>query len=84
MILFNILVLITAIPVGWFLAYLTRDELVSGKKWFKLILYILILILVIVILIWRDTSISFALGYMIIVTLVSLYLGKNKKFVKRN
>ena len=75
--------MLTAIPVGWFLAWLTKDELVSGRKWFRIIFYVLVIVLVVVVLVWKDTPTSMALGYMILVTAMSLFLGKNKKFVKK-
>ena len=47
-ILLSIIILLTAIPVGWLLAWLFNDELVDGKKWFYVILYSLVIILIVV------------------------------------
>jgi hypothetical protein len=80
--LLYVLMMVTAWPVGWALAWLTREELVSGKKWFKMIIYALVIVLAIVLLVWRDVPMSLALIYMILVTAVSLYKGNDKKFVK--
>jgi ABC-type sugar transport system permease subunit len=38
--LFAILVLFLGIPIGNFLANITKEELKSGKKWFKLVIFI--------------------------------------------
>ena len=36
-ILLTILVLVLAFPAGYLLAYLCKDELIDGRKWFKLL-----------------------------------------------
>ena len=81
-ILLHIGIMLTAIPIGWLLAWLTRDELVDGKRWFNLIIYALILILIVMFFVWRDISIILALIYMVVVTVVSLYKGGDKKFTR--
>jgi len=81
-ILLYVLVFATAIPVGWLLAWLCKDELVDGRKWFMRIGYILVIILIVAVLVWRDVPIVLSLSYMIVVTAVSLYKSNDKKFVK--
>lgn len=36
-IVYALAILIIAIPIGYWLAYIARDELVDGRKWFKII-----------------------------------------------
>lgn len=33
--LFSFLLFLTAIPVGFLIAFLARDELVAGRRWFR-------------------------------------------------
>jgi len=75
------LILITAFPAGYFLAWLCKEELVDGRKWFKIINYCLFVILISLLIFYRNISIIFTVIYMIIVVFVSLLEGKNKKFV---
>ena len=77
-----VLILLTAIPVGWALAWLTKDELVVGRKRFFRIIYILLVILVVLILIWREVPVLLSLVYLIIITSISLWKSGDKKFVK--
>lgn len=80
-ILLNILILLTAIPVGYFLAWLCKDELVDGRKWFKIILVCLFVCLVLFLIFYRNLNAILAVVYMIIVTFISLLKGQDKKFV---
>lgn len=75
-ILVDVLILITAIPVGLFLAWLCSDELKDGKKWFRLIFYALVLIGIVFLLVYRNILILMSLAYMVIITAVSLWKGK--------
>jgi hypothetical protein len=34
----EILILVLAIPVGYLLSWMARDELTQGRKWFKVII----------------------------------------------
>lgn len=43
-IVYALVILIIAIPVGYWLAYVARDELVDGRKWFKTIIIVGILL----------------------------------------
>jgi len=68
--LINIIILLTAFPVGWILASLTKEELVQGRFWFKMMLLVLIPLLVISGIFW-STYISLAILYFIIVIAIS-------------
>jgi len=81
-ILLNIFILLTAVPAGYFLAWLCKDELVDGRKWFKIILYCLFVILIGVLIFYRSLNVILAVVYMIIVTFIALWKGKDKKFLR--
>jgi len=69
--LIGILILILGIPLGSFLAQVTREELKQGRKWFKLII-ILSLIGGIAGLILGDDVLMFSCFFIAIVTSQSL------------
>ena len=76
-----ILVLASAFPVGWLLAYLCRDELVSGRKWFKMIAVICAVLIVLLVLVRVSNWLGMSLGlaYLAIISLVSLKLSFSSK-----
>jgi ABC-type antimicrobial peptide transport system permease subunit len=79
-ILLTLMTLILAIPAGYLLAYLTKDELKQGRKWFKL-LAILSLILGIIFSFFNLT-ISLSLAFIFIVSFISYWKSGHEKFLK--
>ena len=81
----TLIILFTSFPVGYLLAYLCRDELVSLRKWFKLI-YISCIVLAFVFLLLIDVEekfvIVFSLVYFGVVSLICSKLSYKKGFVK--
>lgn len=71
----GILILLLGIPAGMILAKFTKEELVSGQKWFKLIILVS-LIWAIVSLILRNDFLLFTFLFIVIVTGMSLRLRK--------
>ena len=69
----GILFLALGIPIGNFLAKITKEELKSGRKWFKLIVIIGLIFGVIGLLIQNDV-LMFSLFFIVLVT--SRSLGK--------
>ena len=69
--LIGILVLILAFPIGSYLAKITREELKSGQKWFRLIIIISLICSAISVAI-RNDVLLFAFLFMTIVTSRSL------------
>lgn len=63
----SIIFLALGIPIGNFLAKITKEELKSGKKWFKLFM-IFCLIGAVISLFFRNDVIFFGLLFMAIVT----------------
>lgn len=80
--LLEIITLTLAIPTGYLLAYLTNDELVAGRKWFKAIIVVSVLLGI-----WFYLTghyyISWTSAFIVIVTFVSLIKSYDKKFTKR-
>ena len=66
-----IIILVLGIPLGNLLAKITKEELKSGKKWFKLFM-IICLICAVIFLFFRNYVIFFGLLFMAIVTSRSL------------
>jgi len=67
----GILVLLTGFPIGSYLAKETKEELKSGKKWFKLII-VICLICAIVSLVLGNDVLLFSFLFISIVTSRSL------------
>ena len=78
--LYGIILLIVAIPVGYLLAWLGKDELVDGRKWFRIIVLVFAIVGVWSYLmkemVWAWTS-----AFIVIVGIVNYRLSGNKKFV---
>ena len=73
-------ILFLAVPLGYLLAYLTRDELVDGRKYFKLISFLCSLMALI--FLFFSLTIALTLVFMSIVSSVSLVKSYDKKFIK--
>jgi uncharacterized membrane protein YoaK (UPF0700 family) len=80
-ILLTSLILILAFPVGYLLAWLCRDELVSGRRWFKLLAFLSLIFAAI--FLFFNLTISLSLFFIFIVILISLKKGYDKKWVKK-
>jgi len=68
--LLEIILLILAIPVGYLLAYLTKDELVQGRKWFRVIIAVS-LILTFWFYLANQNAIALTSLFIVIATFVS-------------
>ncbi|MBI2629893.1 hypothetical protein HYW76_02235 [Candidatus Pacearchaeota archaeon] len=83
-----ILILLSAFPAGYFLAYLTKEEIVAGRKWFIYLSVICFISAFIAALssieIKLKLAVILSLFYIIIVSMISVYLSWNTKFVKKN
>ncbi|MEK6926355.1 MAG: hypothetical protein AABW50_03695 [Nanoarchaeota archaeon] len=77
----GIFVLVLGIPIGNYLAKLTREELKSGQSWFKLII-LFSFIGAVLSLILKNDFLLFALLFIAIVTSRSL-IGKRKILGKK-
>ena len=77
----EILILLLAVPVGYLIAWLARDELVVGRKWFK-ILIVISLISAILAIYFRKTDIFFSSSFISIATLISLVKSANARWTR--
>ncbi|MEK6854658.1 MAG: hypothetical protein AABX73_00360 [Nanoarchaeota archaeon] len=80
--LLEILVLVLAIPIGHLIAWLARDELIAGRKWFKAIIFVSALIGS-----WFYIAgikyITFTSLFIIITASISLIKSYDKRWTKR-
>jgi hypothetical protein len=79
----EIILLILAVPAGLLIAYLARDELIQGQKWFKILV---IASLALAGLFWMMNLdyISLTLVFIAIASFVSLVKSKDKKWVRKS
>ena len=78
----EIIILILAIPLGFLIAYLARDELVSGRKWF----YVLIVVGVIAggwFWLTGNRVESLTSFFIVVVSFISLIKSRDKSWTKR-
>jgi hypothetical protein len=75
-VIFYLLILATAFPIGLLLARLCEDELVKDKKYFFMMSCLLILISIIFLLYSMNFSMIFSSIYMIFIFSILLYKGK--------
>jgi len=71
------IVLIIGIPIGNFLAKITKEELKDGQIWFNLII-ILGFVGAVLSLVWRNDAFLFSFLFIVIVTSRSLLVKKKK------
>ena len=81
-VLLDIVILILAIPVGFLLAWLARDELVSGRKWFRRIIISALIIGGWFYLI-DEKTVALTCLFIIIVTYVSYIKSFDKRWAKQ-
>ncbi len=84
MVILFIIILLLAFPAGYLLAYLARDELVAGRKWFMLL--VLVSLISSVVLSFTEFSFKFpsilSLFFIVIISLMAVWKSQDKKWVK--
>jgi len=84
--LLTTIVLISAFPLGYLLAYLTGDELVDGRKYF-ILLFVFSLIASLIVAFLNFSSklaVILTLFFIAIVSLISAWKSYDKKFLWKN
>ena len=77
----EIIILALAIPAGYLIAWLARDELIAGQKWFR-VLIILGLIAGIWLYLIGFYAGAWSSGFIVIVSIVSLVKSGDKRWTK--
>ncbi len=77
-VILSLVLLILAVPVGFLIAWLCKDELVVGRRWFKILIIAGILI-GILFFFFGNYPIALSGIFISIVSLVSLIKSKDKK-----
>jgi ABC-type Fe3+ transport system permease subunit len=78
----EIILLVLAIPAGFLIAWMARDELIDGRKWFRAII-IASLALAAFFWIFGLVYISLTLVFIAIVSFVSLIKSQDKIWTKK-
>jgi len=74
-------ILLSGIPVGYLLAWLCRDELVDGRKYFFIIAILSLILSVITFFIFIPAALT--LLFILIVSLISFWKSYDKRLVKK-
>jgi hypothetical protein len=79
----NLIVIIvaTALPVGYLLAYLCGDELVPGRKWFFSLMIVSLVLILGLLIFYRNSAMILTLAYIFVVSLLNFLISYDKKFV---
>lgn len=75
------LILISSIPIGLLIAWLARDELVAGRKWFIMLIILCTIDLVFCIYLNLLYG-AYTSGFIIIVTGISYWKSFDKKWTE--
>jgi len=76
-----IVIILLSIPAGYLIAWLCMDELVIGRRWFKLIMILSILLGLI--FLFYNIIIALTMFFILIVALISYRKSFDKKWTKR-
>jgi hypothetical protein len=78
---YSILLLLLAIPVGYTLAYLTKEELVAGRAWYKAIIGLSFFSALISLILGKQILVI-SFSFVSIVAFISLFKSYDKLFLK--
>lgn len=74
--------LLLSIPVGFWIAWLCRDELIQGRIWFKLIILLSILVIILAYF-YSKPVILITMVFVIMVSSISLAKSYDRKWTSR-
>ena len=80
--IWEIILLVVAVPVGYLLAWLCKEELVEGRKWFRVLFVVFVILSVWFFLIGQKVM-ALTSVFIVIVAIVNYVLSSDKKFVKK-
>ena len=75
-------ILLLAIPLGYLIAWLARDELLAGRKWFLILLFIS-LILMPIFYFFGKIYISLTAFFIFIVSFISLIKSQDRRWIRK-
>jgi EamA domain-containing membrane protein RarD len=78
----NTILLVLAVPVGFLIAWLCRDELIDGKKWFSLLITLGVFG-AIGFYLYEQSATALTCGFIAIVSFISLLKSRDKKWTKK-
>ena len=81
-----IIISLLGLPLGLWLAKLTKEELKQGKRWFKLIILVCIIAIMVSLIYAKGETLLFLIlsfVFIIFLTLPSLFEQKRKKKLKK-
>ena len=82
--LLYVLILVLAFPTGYLLAWLAKDELVDGRKWFILIAIISVIAQIpVALLVETKLPAILTLLFLSIISLVAVWKSYDKKWVRK-
>ena len=81
--LLEIIILLLAIPVGFLIAYLARDELVQGRKWFRALIVLFGLLAVIFFALKLNVE-GFTSVFIVVFSAVSYWKSFNKRWTTKS
>jgi len=78
------LILLAGFPAGYLLAWLARDELVAGRKWFFILAAVSLISAIIISFtgFYLKFPVILALFFIIIISLVAVWKSYDKRWVK--
>lgn len=79
--IWEIIILVLGIPVGYLIAFLARDELKDGRIWFELIIFVSF-IFGIVYYAKDESYVTMTCAFIGVVSLVSLWKSYDRKWIR--
>lgn len=77
----ELILFLLSIPVGFLIAWMARDELVKGRRWFRILI---IASVVGVSWFWLlgMREISWTFGFILVISMIALVKSQDKKWTK--
>lgn len=80
--IWKLIILALAIPAGYLIAWLARDELMTGRKWFKILIFISAFLFGFFLL-GEQIYAAWTALFILIVSFISLIKSWDKRWTKR-
>lgn len=79
----EVVLFLLSIPAGFLIAYFARDELIQGRKYFKIII-ILSIISAVYFFLTKTQEIAFSSLFVTIISYIGYHKSFDKKWTKKN